>query len=94
MNDAQRNFASMPRPVDFIRVRIQRNGNAEWLRDLLLDEKADLFEELGRLRGEGLQEEDPEVTQVTTDLRHCIWVLRDIETGLIELIGPDTVLRR
>lgn len=85
------NFARSPRPLDFIRVRLYRGGQAETIRDILEDEKEALFEELGDLRGAGKGEDDPRVNEVRTTLRHIINALRDLNNGLIELVGPDGI---
>jgi len=86
-------FARFKRPMQFIRIRLNRNANAEWLLGVLESERNDLYEELGRLRGEGKDEDNEEVVEVMTELRHCIFTLKDVELGLMELVGPDTVLR-
>jgi hypothetical protein len=83
------NFNRSPRPLDFIRVRLYRGGQAEYVRDVLEDEKEALFEELGDLRGKGVDENSPETEKVRTNLRHVINALRDLSNGLIELRGPD-----
>lgn len=80
---------SAPRPLNFVRVRLYRGGMAEWLRDLVLDEQEDLFAQLGELRGDGKDEDDPEVEEVRNNLRHAISILKDINSGLIEIVGPD-----
>ena len=78
-----------PRPLDFVRVRLHRGGQAEYIRDLLEDEKEELMEELGKLRAEGKAEDDTDVEEVRNNLRHLILALKDVSMGLIELSGPD-----
>lgn len=78
-----------PRPLDFVRVRLHRGGQAEYIRDLLEDEKEELMEELGKLRAEGKAEDDTEVEEVRTNLRHLILALKDVSMGMIELAGSD-----
>lgn len=78
-----------PRPMNFIRVRLYRGGQAEYLRNLLLDEQEELFAELGKLRGEGMNEDSTDIEAIRTDLRHIINILRDVNSGMIELAGPD-----
>jgi hypothetical protein len=82
-------FARSPRPLDFIRVRLYRGGQAEYIRDLLEDEKEALFEELGTKRSKGIDENSPEVEEIRTNLRHVINALRDLTTGMIELRGLE-----
>jgi len=89
--EAQTRWANSPRPLNFIRVRLYRGGQAEYLRDLLSDEVEQLYEDLGRLRGEGKGEDDPELVGVTVNIRHLNSALRDIGNGLIELAGPDGI---
>lgn len=78
-----------PRPLDFVRVRLHRGGQAEYIRDLLEDEKEELMEELGRLRAEGNAEDSSEVEEVRANLRHLILALKDVSMGMIELAGAD-----
>lgn len=79
-----------PRPLDYIRVRYYRGGQAEYIRGLFEDEKEGLFEELGKLRGKPptpkAQQREEEIQQ---ELRHLINALRDLDTGMVELVGPD-----
>lgn len=82
-------FNRAPRPLNFVRVRLYRGGMAEWLRDLVLDEQEDMLATLGELRGAGKGEDDPEVEEVRNNLRHAISILRDITSGLIEIVGVD-----
>ena len=78
-----------PRPLDFVRIRLYRGGQAEYLRNLCLDEQEALFEELGELRGKGMDEGSHEVQDVRARLHHLINILKDLNSGLIELRGPD-----
>lgn len=87
--EAQTRWANSPRPLDFIRVRLYRGGQAEYIRDLLSDEVDALYEELGKMRGAGKSEVDPELTECIANIRHLNGALRDIGNGLIELAGPD-----
>lgn len=82
------------RPLLYIRVRLYRGGQAEYIRDLLRDEQAALLEDLGRLRGEGKPETDPEVEDIRAKYLHLVNALRDIDAGLIQLAGPDEDPRR
>lgn len=77
------------RPLHFIRVRLYRGGMAEWVQQVLRDEQQALYEDLARLRGEGKPETHPEVEKVRTNLVHSVNVLRDIDSGLISLVGPN-----
>jgi hypothetical protein len=89
--EAQTRFAGAPRPLNFIRVRLYRGGQAEYIRDLLADELDASYEELGLLRGKGLDETDKEIIEVVGNIRHLNGALKDIGNGLIELVGPDGI---
>lgn len=82
-------FAASPRPLHFIRIRLYRGGQAEAIRDILRDEQAALYDELAELRAKGKDESDPEIETIRQTLVHVISALRDIDTGMIELAGPD-----
>ena len=82
-------FARYPRPLSFIRIRLYRGGQAEFIRDLFEDEKDRLFKDLGDMRSEGKDESNPEVEECKTNLRHLIYALKDLNNGMIELAGPD-----
>lgn len=77
------------RPLHFVRVRLYRGGMAEWVRDTLREEQQALYEDLARLRGEGKSESHPEIVDVREKLVHSVNVLRDIDSSLISLVGPD-----
>jgi len=85
--EAQTRWASSPRPLAFIRVRLYRGGQAETVRDVLNDEVDALFEELADLRGKGALEDDPALLECTASIRHLNGALKDINNGLIELTG-------
>ena len=76
-----------PRPLDFVRVRLYRGGQIELVKSILEDEKEALFEDLGKLRDRGADENSAEVEEVRANLGHLIRALRDIESGLVELVG-------
>lgn len=80
-------FSRTPRPLNFIRVRYYRGGQIEFIRALLDDEKNALYDDLGKMRDAGKQEDDPRVTETRDNLRHLINALRDIDQGMIELVG-------
>ena len=82
-------FHRAPRPLAFVRVRLYRGGQAEYVRDLLLDDKEDLFKDLFELRSAGKTEGDDEVQEVRRNLNYVINAIKDIERGMIELVGPD-----
>lgn len=81
----QERFAKTPRPLEFIRVRLSRGGQAQYIQHLLEDERDQLYEELGSLREDGKSEDDPEIVEVQAHLRFLIAAARDISTGMIEL---------
>lgn len=82
-------YANSPRPLLFIRIRLYRGGQAELIQGILRDEQAALYEDLAKLRSDGKGEDDPNLIEVTTNLRHIITALKDIDLGLIDLQGPD-----
>jgi flagellar biosynthesis chaperone FliJ len=61
----------------------------ETIQKILEDEKEALFDDLTDLRNKKIDESGPEVQKVRDELRHVINVLKDIEQGRIELVGPD-----
>ena len=87
--EAQSRWANSPRPLDFIRVRLYRGGQAETIRDILSDEVDQLYEDLGKFRGAGKPEDGPDISDTVARIRHLNGALRDINNGLIELVGPD-----
>ena len=82
-------FAHSPRPLNFVRIRVYRGGPAEYLRGLLSDEVDALFEELGDLRDKGKTEADKEIIETAEHIRYLNGFLKDLNNGLIELVGPD-----
>jgi hypothetical protein len=88
MTPAER-FDRSPRPLNFVRVRLHRGGQAEYIKQMLLDEQEDLFLDLTELRSAGKPEDDPKVVECRANLRHVIGALGDVNRGLIELVGPD-----
>lgn len=86
---AEQRWQQTPRPLQFVRVRLHRGGQAEYIRDLMEDEKEELLVELGEMRGAGKAEDDEKVEEIRTHLRHLILALKDISMGIIELSGPD-----
>lgn len=77
------------RPLHFVRIRLYRGGMAEWVQQVLRDEQAALYDDLAKLRAEGKPENDREVERVRTNLVHSVNVLRDIDSSMISLVGPD-----
>ena len=77
----------MPRPLNFIRVRLYRGGQAEFMEELLLGVKDDMMAELGDLRGR--DPDSPEIQKLERELRWLISALGDVQMGLVELAGPD-----
>lgn len=78
-----------PRPLDYIRIRLHGGGQAVYVRDLLIEEKEALFDDLGRMRDEGKGENSLEVQEVRAQLEYLIRALRDIESGMVELVGTE-----
>ena len=77
------------RPALFVRVRLFRGGQAEWVRDVLRDEQDNLYDDLARARERGLPEDSDEIQEIRQKLLWSIDTLRDAESSLIELVGPN-----
>lgn len=77
------------RPLHFIRVRLYRGGQAEYVRDTLRDEQAAILEDIAALRAAGKPETDPEIAELRTQYLHLVNFLRDVDSGLMHLVGPD-----
>jgi hypothetical protein len=86
-NEARQNYLDTPRPFAFVRPKFHRD-TAEWLLDLLTDEKADEFERLTKYRTEGRDENDPAVQETRSNINFCITIIKDLERGLIDMVGP------
>jgi hypothetical protein len=84
---ANDNYQNTPRPFSFIRPRLHRD-TAEWLRDLLNEEKEIEFDLLTRYRTEGRDEQDDDVQETRANLNFCITIIKDLERGLIDMVGP------
>lgn len=78
-----------PRPLNFVRVRLYRGGQAEFVLSVLEDERDALLEELGALRGDGGKLDGKRAVEIQGQLRHLINAIRDVQMGLIELVGGD-----
>lgn len=89
---ARERFVAAPRPLQFIRIRVYREGPAEWLLELLEDEKDTLMDDLGKARASGKTEDSDEVSELREQLQYCLAIKRDLESGMIELAGP--IMRR
>lgn len=87
-NGAER-FAGMPRPLNYIRVRLYRGGQVEYIRDVLEDERDQLYEDLAKMRAEKKPEDGPDITECTANIRHLNSAIRDIANGYTELVGPE-----
>ena len=77
------------RPLLYVRFRLYRGGQAEWVRDLIRDEQTALYEDLAKARAEGKTEDDQDIQDIREKLGWSVNVLRDIDYGLIDLVGPD-----
>lgn len=78
-----------PRPLDFIRVRLYRGGQAEYVKELMEGAQEFWFKRLGELRDEGFDEDSEEVQYARSRLHHLINALKDVNSGMIELAGGD-----
>lgn len=77
------------RPMLFVRMRLFRGGPAEWVLDTLRDEQKALYDDLGQARAKGLPEDSDEIAEIRQKLVWSIDILRDIESSMIELAGPN-----
>jgi len=91
MIDPTEKFERMPRPLHFIRVRLYRGGQAEYVKTVLEDERDALLEDLSRMRTEGKNENDSDIQECAANIRHLNGALKDIMNGMIELVGPEPV---
>ena len=76
-----------PRPLSFIRIRLYGGGPAEYAKELFEGAQEFWFKELGRLRDEGLDENSDEVQYARDRLHWLVNILRDVNSGLVELVG-------
>ena len=76
-----------PRPLEYIRIRLHRGGEADYVRELLEGTQAFWFKRLGELRDEGFEENSDEVQYARQRLHWLVNVMRDVTSGLIELAG-------
>jgi hypothetical protein len=80
-------FDRSPRPLNYIRVRLSADGQADYILELMQDEKEELLRELADLRIDGKEESDPDIQECRTNLNHLIRAISDVERGKIELVG-------
>lgn len=78
-----------PRPMLFVRLRLFRGGPAEWVRDTIRAEQEALYEDLAKARERGLTEDSEEIQEIREKLIWSIDILRDVESSMIELAGPN-----
>lgn len=77
------------RPLKFVRIRVYRGGQAEYLSTLMHDERKALLDDLAALRAEGKPESDAEVTETRDKIMFLVNALRDLDSALVSLAGPD-----
>lgn len=77
------------RPALFVRMRLFRGGQAEWVRDLLRDEQENLYDDLAQARKAGEPETGEKIQDIREKILWSINTLRDVESSLIELVGPN-----
>ena len=83
----QENYLRTPRPFSFVRPKFHRD-TAEWLLETLTEIKEDEFALLTKYRTEGRDETDDEVQETRANLNFCITIIKDLERGLIDMVGP------
>jgi hypothetical protein len=81
------NWVRTPRPFSFVRPKFHRD-TAEWLRDVLSDMKDEEFARLAKYRTEGRPEDNEDVQDTRENINYCITIIKDLERGLIEMVGP------
>lgn len=84
----QSRFARAPRPLHFVRIRLRRD-QAEYVKGLFEDEQEALYGELAKLRDAGKPEDHHRIAEIRDELGHLIEAIRDVSSGLIELVGED-----
>ena len=78
-----------PRPLDYIRIRLHRGGEADYVRELLEGAQEFWFKRLGELRDQDLDENSDDVQYARQRLHWLVNVLRDVNSGMIELAGGE-----
>ena len=78
-----------PRPLDFIRIRLHRGGQAEYARELFAGAQEFWYKRLGELRDAGADENGEDVEFARQRLVWLIDILRDLDSGIVELVGKD-----
>lgn len=73
----------------YLYIRLFRDGQALWFQNLLRDEQADLYRDLGDLRAQGRPEDDDAIADTREKLGWTVQVLRDVDWAMIDLVGPD-----
>ena len=71
------------------RMRLFRGGQAVWAQEVLRDEQASLYEDLAKLREQGVPENDRRSIAIRQRLTWSINILRDLDAAMISLVGPD-----
>ena len=76
-----------PRPLDFVRIRLYRGGQIEYVRELMEGAQDFWFKRLGELRDEGYDEDSEEVEYARSRLHYLVNALKDVTSGMIETAG-------
>ena len=84
---ARDNYLATPRPFSFVRPKFHRD-TAEWLRDTLEEIQEEEFDLLVKYRTEGRPEDDSDVQTTRENLNYCITIIKDLNRGLIDMVGP------
>ena len=88
VNDNEERWQSNPRPLKFVRVRLYGIDHARYIKELFEDEQTNLLEDLGKARSQGLPENGPAISELRTNLRFLSNALQDVNSGMVELVGP------
>lgn len=73
-----------PRPLQFIRVRVYGQEGAEYLRNLLTDDIDRILEDIGTARKNSDAEAEDKLRR---EMKTALDIRRDVESGLVELVG-------
>jgi hypothetical protein len=87
-DERQAAWQNRPRPLPFVRIRV-RLDTAEYLAELLEDERDHEYEQLADMRSRGLEETSPDIAGARDHLGSLIWLIKEIHKSKIELVGPS-----
>ena len=86
---AEERWAKTPRPFNFVRVRFEKGGQADYIRRLLEEERDDLMVDLADARIDGKDENGEPIQGLRRDIGYLNRAIMDLSNGMIELAGGD-----